>query len=157
MARKSKKNTELGGVVGSTMETEKTNEALSGSDVVTLRVSLRAPHRFDDIPTDNGGTKSITLPSIDDNLRGQRNAILTPDGNAVFYQLSRSDWENIKAMYGDARMFKSYNGFPACVAEVSSLSDAKSGAYDDEIKATVTGYAPADPTALNVTEQQKGE
>jgi len=143
--------TETSGVVGSTMEEKKENEALSGADVVTLRVSLRHSVRFDSIPCAEG-EKSITLIGIDEHLRGERNAILTPDGNAIFQQLPRSEWEALKAMYGDSKMFKSSNGFPACVAEVESLESAKKGVYNDEIKATVTGFAPADPTALNVEE-----
>lgn len=143
--------TENTGVVGSTMEEKKQEESLSGADVVTLRVSLRHSVRFDSIPSD-GGVKTITLIGIDEHLRGERNAILTPDGNAIFQQMPRADWENLKAMYGDSKMFKSQNGFPACVAEVESLASAKKGVYDDEIKATVTGFAPADPTALNVEE-----
>ena len=138
------------GVVGSTLEKPE-DEALSGADVVTLRVSLRSPVRFDDIP-DGDKKKTITLPGLDEDLRGKRQGILAPDGNAIFFQLPRKDWENLLKMYGDQRMFKSYNGYPAAVAEINSLADAKKGAYKDEIEATKTGFEPVDPSSQNVEE-----
>ena len=146
-----KKEETTGSVVGSTLEKPEEKE-LAGADVVYPRVSLRSPVRFDDIPDGKGGTKSITLPGLDDELKGQRDGILAPDGNAKFFQLPRQDWEALLAMYGDSRMFHSFNGYPACVAEIDSISDAKKGAYRDEIEATKTGFAPADPSGENVTE-----
>lgn len=143
-------------VVGSTME-QPEKEEMKGADVVYLRVSLRSPIRFDDIPDGKGGTKSIRLPALDDDLRGQRDGILTPDGNALFVQMSRSDWEALQAMYGDARMFHSYNGYPACVAEISSITDARKGAYRDEISAVKTGLAPIDPKSEGVVETSTHE
>jgi hypothetical protein len=145
-----------GSVVGSTMDKPEEKE-LTGADVIYLRVSLRSPVRFDDIPDGKGGTKSVVLPGLDEDLRGKRDGILAPDGNAIFYQLPRKDWENLLAMYGDSRMFHSYKGFPACVAEVGSISDARKGAYDDEISETRTGYAPVDPKAENVEVSKAGE
>ena len=158
-ARRSKaKETEAttGAVVGSTMEKPE-KEELQGADVVYLRVSLRSPMRFDSIPDGKGGTKSVRLPALDENLRGKRDGILTPDGNALFFQLPRDDWEAIQAMYGDSRMFHSYNGFPACVAEISSISDARKGAYRDEIEAVKTGLAPVSPKSENVEETTSEE
>lgn len=157
MARPRKVKTQVNdGVVGSTME-KPASEALSGADVVTLRVSLRSRVCFDAIPDGKGGTKKIVLPSLDDSIRGVKNGILTPDGNAIFFQLPRADWENLVKLYGEQRMFKSYKGLPPCVAEITSLADAKKGAYRDEIEATQTGFAPVDPSAVNVEEDKKGE
>ena len=49
-------------VVGSTVEDRKEkSEDLQGADVVTLCVSLRNGHVFDDIPDGKGGFKKITL------------------------------------------------------------------------------------------------
>ena len=87
-----------GQVVGATTDRAQTEE-LKGAGVATLRVSLRHPHKFDDLPDGNGGVKTIILPGLDDNLRGKPNGILTPEGNAVFFQLPREDWETIKKMH----------------------------------------------------------
>lgn len=148
----------VGQVVGSTAEGNATaTAAASGADVATLRVSLRQPHRFDDIPDGRGGTRSVELPSLDGALRGKAGGILTPEGNAVFFQLPRKDWEAVRAMHGQEQMFLPWNGHPPCVAEVGSLADAKAGAYADEIAATVTGRGPQDPAALGVAEAAKGD
>ncbi len=144
-----------GRVVGSTTETQK-EETLIGADVVTLRVSLRRAIRFDDIPSGNG-TKSVRLPSLDDLLRGKSEGVLTPEGNAIFYQLPRSEWEAIKAMYGDMQCFHQYQGRPPLVAEVESVIAARSGAYREDIEATDTKLGQADPTKLNVKEVKDGE
>lgn len=154
MSRKPKNATAT--IVGSTTDTN-SNDAISGADVVTLRVSLRRGYAIDDVPDGAGSTKTVVLPGLDANLRGAKQGILTPDGNAVFIQLPRVDWEFIKQVHGKERMFNSYQGKPACVAEVKSLSAAKSGAYNDEIKETATGYAPKDPAKLGVHEAKSGE
>ena len=143
-------------VVGTTTEKEQQNEALIGSEVVTLRVSLRRGYTMDDIPDGKGSTKCVTLPALDSALKGSKVGILTPEGNALFVQLSRTDWENVKRIHGRERMFNSYKGNPPCVAEVESLAAAKAGAYADEIAEVKTGYAPADPAKLGV-EEDKGE
>ena len=141
-----------GVVIGSTAE-EKPKDRNIGADVVTLRVSLRHGYRMDDIP-DGNGTKIVCLPGLDDALRGERQGILTPDGNAIFFQLKRADWEAIKAIHGGERMFKSWKGLPPCVAEVDGDS-AQKGAYDDEIAATKTGLDATDPADVQVTEAKK--
>lgn len=145
-----------GHVVGATTDRSQT-EALSGANVVTLRVSLRHPHKFDDLPDGRGGFKEVVLPGLDDNLRGKSSGILTAEGNAVFFQLPREDWETIKKMHGQEQMFLPWHGNPPLVAEIESVSAAKSGAYKDDIEATDTGLAPQDPAKLNVTEAPKSE
>jgi len=140
----------IGSVVGSTTESTGA-ETLTGANVVTLRVSLRHPHKFDDIPSADG-TKTVILPALDDALKGKSQGILTPDGNAIFFQLPREDWEAIKKMHGKEQMFHSWHGFPPVVAEVESVTAAKSGAYKDDIEATVTGLAPQDPLKVGVVE-----
>lgn len=75
--------TTKGQVVGATTDRSQT-EALSGANVVTLRVSLRHPHKFDDLPDGRGGFKEVVLPGLDDHLRGKSSGILTAEGNAVF-------------------------------------------------------------------------
>ena len=143
-------------VVGATTDRSQA-EALSGANVVTLRVSLRHPHKFDDLPDGRGGFKEVVLPGLDDHLRGKSSGILTAEGNAVFFQLPREDWETIKKMHGQEQMFLPWRGNPPLVAEIESVNAAKSGAYKDDIEATDTGLAPQDPAKLNVTEAPKSE
>lgn len=148
--------TTKGQIVGATTDRSQT-EALSGANVVTLRVSLRHPHKFDDLPDGRGGFKEVVLPGLDDNLRGKSSGILTVEGNAVFFQLPREDWETIKKMHGQEQMFLPWRGNPPLVAEIESVNAAKAGAYKDDIEATDTGLAPQDPAKLNVTEAPKSE
>ena len=143
-------------VVGATTDRSQA-EALSGANVVTLRVSLRHPHKFDDLPDGRGGFKEVVLPGLDDHLRGKSSGILTAEGNAVFFQLPREDWETIKKMHGQEQMFLPWHGNPPLVAEIESVNAAKAGAYKDEIEATDTGLAPQDPAKLNVIEAPKAE
>ena len=148
--------TTKGQVVGATTDRSQT-EALSGANVVTLRVSLRHPHKFDDLPDGRGGFKEVVLPGLDDHLRGKSSGILTAEGNAVFFQLPREDWECLKKKHGQEQMFLPWRGNPPLVAEIESVSAAKSGAYKDDIEATDTGLAPQDPAKMNVTEAPKAE
>lgn len=148
--------TTKGHVVGATTDRSQA-EALSGANVVTLRVSLRHPHKFDDLPDGRGGFKEVVLPGLDDHLRGKSSGILTAEGNAVFFQLPREDWETIKKMHGQEQMFLPWHGNPPLVAEIESVNAAKAGAYKDDIEATDTGLAPQDPAKLNVTEAPKSE
>ena len=139
-------------VIGSTFEDKKDIE--TSSKMVTLCVGLRSGMRFDDLPDGKGGVKSIRLAGIDDHLRGQRQGILTPDGNATFQQIPAEDWANLKRMYGSMQMFHSFQNRPPLIQEVDAVS-AKKGAYNDEIKQMVTGTAPKDPKDLKVTEDKE--
>lgn len=154
MATKKKTTATAGQVVGATTDRAQTDE-LRGANVVTLRVSLRHPHKFDDLPDGQGGFKTVILPGLDDGLRGKSSGILTPEGNAVFFQLPREDWETIKKMHGQEQMFNPWHGNPPLVAEIESVSAAKTGAYKDEIEATDTGLGPQDPAKIGVTEAKK--
>lgn len=156
MTSKKVTTTAKGHVVGATTDRSQT-EALSGANVVTLRVSLRHPHKFDDLPDGRGGFKEVVLPGLDDNLRGKSSGILTAEGNAVFFQLPREDWDCIKKNHGQEQMFLPWHGNPPLVSEIESVDAAKAGAYKDDIEATDTGLAPQDPAKLNVTEAPKSE
>ena len=157
MATKKTTTTKAAGqVVGATTDRAQAEE-LTGAGVTTLRVSLRHPHKFDDLPDGKGGVKTVILPGLDDNLRGKPNGILTAEGNAIFFQLPREDWETIKKMHGQEQMFLPWHGNPPLVAEIESVSAAKSGAYRADIEATQTGLGPQDPAKVNVTEAPKAE
>lgn len=156
MATKKKTTAKAGQVVGATTDRAQAEE-LTGAGVATLRVSLRHPHKFDDLPDGQGGIKTVILPGLDDNLRGKPSGILTAEGNAIFFQLPREDWETIKKMHGQEQMFLPWHGNPPLVAEIESVSAAKSGAYRDDIEATQTGLGPQDPAKVNVTEAPKAE
>ena len=157
MATKKTTTTKAAGqVVGATTDRAQ-DEELTGAGVATLRVSLRHPHKFDDLPDGQGGVKTVILPGLDDNLRGKPSGILTAEGNAIFFQLPREDWETIKKMHGQEQMFLPWHGNPPLVAEIESVSAAKSGAYKDDIEATQTGLGPQDPAKVNVTEAPKAE
>jgi hypothetical protein len=148
MARPKKNNTAVADVVGSTLETKKT-EAKTGANVVTIAVALRCGHKFTDVPNGQGGVKTVYLAGLDDNLRGNKGGILAPDGNCIFQTLDATDWENIKAMHGRERMFTGHNGHSPCVFEIKGGVDNKS-AYADEIANTSTGVAPLDATKQGV-------
>lgn len=131
-------------VIGSTVEDRKdANSDIQGASVVTLCVSLRNGHIFDDIPDGNGGLKKIHLAGLDDALRGTKGGILADKGNAVYQTMPKADWDALIALHGKERMFNSWNGFPPCVFEVKSVTEAKkSKEIQDQIKASQTGLDP---------------
>lgn len=136
-------------VVGSTFEETKKLE--ERSDTVTISVSLRNGHKFTDIPNGMGGVKTVHLVGLDDHLRGAREGILAPDGNAKFQTLNRTDWENILQIHGKETMFTGRNGFAPCVFEVvGGLKNAKS--FESQIKETSTGFAPIDVSKVKAIE-----
>ena len=140
-------------VVGSTAEDKQQGEQLTGSDVVTLCVSLRGGHKFTDVPDGNGGTKIVYLAGLDDALRGKKGGILAEKGNAIYQTIKREDWEHIQRMHGEERMFHSWRGLPPCVFEVKSATEAKrSTVIQDQIKAVETG---ADPLPENYTKDDE--
>ena len=121
------------------------------SDDVIIAVALRHGHKFSDIPDGNGGVKEIYLVGLDDELRGKREGVLSPDGRAKYQRLSRTDWENILKIHGKEQMFKTFNGFPACVFEIKG-GMAEAHNYESEIKNIKTGLAPVDLKKSKVEE-----
>ena len=139
----------LADVVGSSDTEIKKNEIKS--DDVIIAVALRHGHKFSDIPDGNGGVKDVYLVGLDDELRGKREGILSPDGRAKYQRLSRTDWENILKIHGKEQMFKPFNGSPACVFEiVGGMAEAHN--YESEIKNIKTGLAPVDLKKTKVEE-----
>ena len=96
--RKTTTTKAAGQVVGATTDRAQA-EGLTGAGVTTLRVSLRHPHKFDDLPDGKGGVKTVVLPGLDDHLRGKSSGILTAEGNAVFFPLPRDAWDLITNMH----------------------------------------------------------
>ena len=139
----------LADVVGSS-DTEINKTEIKSDDVI-IAVALRHGHKFSDIPDGNGGVKEIYLVGLDDELRGKREGILSPDGRAKYQRLSRSDWENILKIHGKEQMFKPFNGFPACVFEIKG-GMAETHNYESEIKNIKTGLAPVDLKKSKVEE-----
>ena len=131
-------------VIGSTVEDRQdANSDYQGASVVTLCVSLRNGHIFDDIPDGKGGYKKVHLAGLDDALRGKKGGVLADKGNAVYQTMPKADWDALFALHGKERMFNSWNGFPPCVFEVKSVSEAKkSEVIQDQIKASKTGLDP---------------
>ncbi len=147
--------TEIATVVGSSVEDSQKQDLNEGADTVTIAVSLRGGHIFDDIPNGTGGTKKVALAGLDDGLRGKKGGILTADGNAVYQTLARSDWEAILAIHGKETMFLGKDGHSPCVFEIESASAAKKGVYKDEISNMATGIGPIDPKSIGVSESDK--
>ena len=108
------------------------------SDDVIIAVALRHGHKFSDIPDGNGGVKEIYLVGLDDELRGKREGVLSPDGRAKYQRLSRTDCENILKIHGKEQMFKPFNGLPPCVFEIEG-GMAEAHNYESEIKNIKTG------------------
>ena len=136
-------------VVGSS-DTEIKKSEIKSDDVI-IAVALRHGHKFSDIPDGNGGVKEVYLVGLDDELRGKREGILSPDGRAKYQRLSRADWENILKIHGKEQMFKPFNGSPACVFEiVGGMAEAHN--YENEIKNIKTGFAPVDLEKSKVEE-----
>ena len=139
----------LADVVGSS-DTEINKTEIKSDDVI-IAVALRHGHKFSDIPDGNGGVKEIYLVGLDDELRGKREGILSPDGRAKYQRLSRDDWDNILKIHGKEQMFKPFNGSPACVFEiVGGMAEAHN--YESEIKNIKTGLAPVDLKKSKVEE-----
>ena len=139
----------LADVVGSS-DTEINKTEIKNDDVI-IAVALRHGHKFSDIPDGNGGVKEIYLVGLDDELRGKREGILSPDGRAKYQRLSRTDWENILKIHGKEQMFKPFNGFPPCVFEIEG-GMAEAHNYESEIKNIKTGLAPVDLKKSKVEE-----
>ena len=88
-------------------ENEKTavNSNITG-DCVYIACHLEGGVKFDGVPDGNGGTKTVTFPGINDDLRGKRTGILLSAGKSIAVKIPRTEWEWIKSHYGDSGLFK---------------------------------------------------
>lgn len=153
-AKKTKKKETGVSIVGSTLTDEKVADASSG-ELISLAVSLPYDLRFDDIPAKGGGTKSITLPSINSSQKGSNHPILISGGNALHVQIPKDDWEALLAVHGRETVFTGKDGGIPCVYPVGD----KAGfiAAESEIKEMRSGLEPISPEQVNVTEKTNGE
>lgn len=129
-------------VIASTHNEEKKNDLSQTSNKVVIACHLQTGIRFDNIVGANGLIKSVTLPGINDHLRGKGTGILLGVGESVAVTLDRSDWEQILKLYGDMGIFKSFNGFPPAVMEMKGGRDEFDNS--DEVKAQINGNEPLD-------------
>ena len=120
-------------------EGSKSDLSAGASNTVKLACHLMTAVKFDNIPDGNGSTKTIVIPGINDNLRGQTGGILLGQGNSIAVTLSAADWENMKRLYGNMSFFKSYNGLPPCIMEISGTDEFENS---DKVKAQVAGTEP---------------
>ena len=151
-AKKTTKKTAGVTVVGSTFTEEKAVDT-STSEMISIAVSLPYDLRFDDIPQDGGGTKSITLPSINSNLRGSRTPILALAGNALCVNMPKKDWEALLAIHGREPVFTGVNGRMPCVYPVGDKAGFLSA--ESEIKSMRSGLEPIEPKDVDVVERKQ--
>lgn len=123
-------------------ENEKTavNSNITG-DCVYIACHLEGGVKFDGVPDGNGGTKTVTFPGINDDLRGKRTGILLSAGKSIAVKIPRTEWEWIKSHYGDSGLFKWNNGVPPCLLECQTLDEFNNR---EEVKHQVSGFEPSD-------------
>lgn len=123
-------------------ENEKTavNSNITG-DCVYIACHLEGGVKFDGVPDGNGGTKTVTFPGINDDLRGKRTGILLSAGKSIAVKILRTEWEWIKSHYGDSGLFKWNNGVPPCLLECQTLDEFNNR---EEVKHQVSGFEPSD-------------
>lgn len=114
---------------------------------VPVESRLLSGLRFD-VPNGNGGKKSITIPGVNDSLRGKKHGILALPGNAVLCRVAASDWSYIKSTYAGSRFFTSA---PPLLRELPNDAAFRSKTMKDERKEAQTRIDPIDPTKMRVT------
>ncbi|ANU65063.1 hypothetical protein A4V04_00525 [Burkholderiales bacterium YL45] len=127
------------------------NSATSGETVV---IACSLPHglKFDDVPTANGGTKTVIFPGLNDHLKGAKEGILLGRGNSVAVVINKDDWLNILRMHGQERVFKGVNGSLPCLMEMKSEDEYKSRQSQGELEELDNGLHPVDPESVGVAE-----
>lgn len=130
-------------ITDTTEEPVKRARGSSGGETVYIACGLQLGITFDDVDNGTGGTKTITLPGINQGLAGKSKGILLGEGNAVLTSMSREDWECIKRKHGKSKLFTS---FPPLLMEVKSQQEFR--ARRDEIGEMRTGLSPVDPESV---------
>ena len=110
----------------------------TSKDFVTIASHMPQGIIFTDIPSKDGGTKTVEIPGCNSNIK-QTGGILLGVGQSVAIQLPKEDWENIKRLHGRERAFQSYNGFPPCLMEIT---DPKSIHSNADVKSQRHGLTP---------------
>ena len=122
----------------------------TSKDFVTIASHMPQGIIFTDIPSKDGGTKTVEIPGCNSNIK-QTGGILLGVGQSVAIQLPKEDWENIKRLHGRERAFQSYNGFPPCLMEIT---DPKSIHSNADVKSQRHGLEPIDPKEVQVVEAE---
>lgn len=138
-------------VVASTLENE-TESAVEGG-TIAIACCLPFGLRFDDIPDGKGGTKVVTLPGLNEGLRGKREGVLALPGNAVCVQLPKQDWEALLKTHGREVAFTGRDGRMPCVYPVGDVKGFKSAR--SEIAEMKHGLEPIAPDVVGVTESKE--
>lgn len=145
-------------VVSTSFEEEKKVKSnAKSSDTVIIACSLPHGLMFDDVPTKNGGTKTVVFPGLNDHLKGKKEGILLGRGNSVAVKLDRVDWENIVRMHGGERAFKGFNGGLPCLLEMKTEDEYNSKQDHGELEEMDNGLHPIVPETMSVKEAKQEE
>ena len=99
----------------------------TSKDYVTIASHMPQGIIFTDIPSKDGGTKTVEIPGCNSNIK-QTGGI---------------------RLHGRERAFQSYNGFPPCLMEIT---DPKSIHSNADVKSQRHGLEPIDPKEVQVVE-----
>lgn len=136
-------------VIASTLE-EENEQQDSNEEMISIACCLPFGLKFTDVPTGNGGSKTVIFPGVNKALKGKADGILALPGNAVCVTIPKKDWEAILAIHGKEIAFTGRNGAMPCVYPVGDIKGFKSA--KSEIKEMKTGVEPVDPKTLGVKE-----
>lgn len=136
-------------VVGSTLDQEPTGKAES-SDTIAIACCLPHGLIFRDVPDGKGGLKTITLPGINQHLKGASKGVLALPGNALCVVLSKTDWQALLASHGREEAFTGVNGAMPCIYPVGTLAGFKDAQAGGEIAEMKNGLEAADPNGNGV-------
>lgn len=138
-------------IVASTLDEDKGQTVEEGT--IAIACCLPFGLRFDDIPDGKGGTKVITLPSLNEGLRGKRTGVLAMPGNAVCVQLPKKDWDALLEKHGREIAFTGRDGRMPCVYPVGDVKGFKSAS--SEIAEMKHGLEPVAPETVGVIETKE--
>ena len=136
-------------VVDSTFDQD---DAAQKETADTIAIACCLPHGlvFRDIPDGKGGTKTIRLPGINQQLKGAAKGVLALPGNALCVTMARADWEALKETHGREDAFVGVNGGMPCIYPVGDRAGFKDAKASGEIAEMQTGLEAADPNANGV-------
>ena len=110
---------------------------------------------FNDVPTRNGGVKTVVFPGLNDHLKGNKEGIFFNKGNSKAIRIDREDWENIVKMHGQETAFKGKNGNLPCLYKMDTEDEYKSKQANRELETMDNGLNQIKPEEVNVEESDK--